>query len=227
MVAINSFLTPYTENGAVLNPTDYAWTQQFREHWVEIRDEFRRYAERHRIPAYKDINECASMRTEGWKALFLRIFDTDTEMMAEFPVTRRLINACPCTTAYFSKLEPGTRIPPHYGIYKGVIRYHLGISIPTDWEQCFLKIDGQILNWREGHDLMFDDLFEHSVENNTDEERVILFLDIKRDFGTTWVNVLNTILMSMIRSNPTLQATVSAANIQNKQVSDYRTLANS
>lgn len=216
MPSVNVFLNRYCEDQAVLNPKDYAWTQQFRNNWIIIRDEFLNYSKKYLIPQYKEINECASMNIEGWKALFLRIFDNDTEMILDFPETMKLINGCQCTTAYFSRLEPGTKIAPHFGIYKGVLRYHLGIIVPTQWEQCFLKIDNQILNWREGEDIMFDDLFEHSVENNTDQPRVVLFLDIKRDFKNPLVNLFNTIIMKFIKSNATLQAAVTAANSTSK-----------
>lgn len=212
MPAINAFLSQHCSDGAVLNPIEYAWTQQFRDNWLLIREEFLNYSQKYLIPDYMAISASASMFTQGWKALFLRIFDNDTEMTRDFPHTMRLINNCQCTTAYFSQLEPGTKIAPHYGIYKGVLRYHLGIIVPTNWEQCFLKIDNQTLNWREGGDIMFDDLYQHSVENNTDQTRVVLFLDIKRNFRNPVVNLMNTVLMRFIKANSTLQATVSAAN---------------
>jgi beta-hydroxylase len=37
--------------------------------------------------------------------------------------------------------------------------------------------------WTEGEDILFDDTLLHSVENNTNEPRVILFLDIPRQFN--------------------------------------------
>jgi beta-hydroxylase len=219
--SINTFLSRHCENRPILNSEDYQWTQQFRDKWKIIRNEFLNYSNKYLIPSYQEINECASMKTEGWKALFLRIFDNDTEITNEFPETMKLINSCQCTTAYFSKLEPGTKIAPHYGIYKGVIRYHLGIIVPTEWEQCFLKIDNQIMNWKEGEDIMFDDMFEHSVENNTDQPRVVLFLDIKRQFQNPFINLINSILMRFIKSNDTLQNTVTAANSKSKISSSY------
>ena len=55
-----------------------------------------------------------------------------------------LINSVLCTTAYFSILEPGTKIKPHNGVYKGVLRYHLGLIVPSG--DLFIEIDGKSLH---------------------------------------------------------------------------------
>jgi len=34
-------------------------------------------------------------------------------------------------TAFFSILAPGKHLPAHRGPYKGVMRYHLGLLIPS------------------------------------------------------------------------------------------------
>lgn len=208
---INEFLSSYDDQ-PVFNPEDFPWTANFRDHWWTIRDEFISYSDKYSIPSYKDINLDVAHGTNGWKTLFLRAYNVDTMTVDEFPETMKLINSCSCTTAYFSVLEPGTKIPPHVGLYKGVIRYHLGIIVPTDREQCFINVDNRVLHWQEGKDIMFDDMFEHYVENNTTEPRVVLFLDIKRDFRNPLMNIINNIVLRFISSNDELQHTVDKAN---------------
>jgi beta-hydroxylase len=123
-----------------------------------------------------------------------------------------LINKIPCTLAFFSVLEPGAKLSPHVGIYKGVIRYHLGLKVPKEFHKCFINVDGKNLYWEEGKDIMFDDMFTHYVENDTNEERIVLFLDIKRDFNNIFLNSLNTILLYYIKSNDLLNDTVTNIN---------------
>jgi len=218
--AINEYLTRHCSDPAVLNSRDYAWTANFRQNWQSIRQEFDAYSQNYVVPAYKDVNKGSSGDTDGWKALFLRVFNNDTQMMEFFPKTKALLATCPCTTAYFSLLEPGTHIPEHRGVYKGVLRYHLSLVVPDDWQNCFIVVDGKKLHWREGDDLMFDDMYLHHVENNTNQKRVVLFLDIKRDFKSLLVNFVNTIMLKFIKCNDVLLTTVEKANRLSRQDSE-------
>lgn len=216
---INQFLSRHCKDPAVLNTKDFEWTSDFRANWKVIRDEYLGYAISNTIPVYKTINEMTSScdLTGGWRTLFLRIFGKDTKCAHFFPKTMQLINGCPCTLAFFSVFEPGTKLTRHVGLYKGVLRYHLPLIIPDKWDKCFINVNGRVLNWRfdsqdDPMDLMFDDTFLHHAENNTDQKRVILFLDIKRDFKSWWLNTFNTILLRFIRSNDAIDDTLKRAN---------------
>ena len=93
-------------------------------------------------------------------------------------------------TAMFSILAAGKHIPDHNGPYKGVIRYHLGLKVPRAADRCRIRVGDTIATWREGASLIFDDTYEHEVWNDTDEERVVLFLDIVRPLRFP-MNVVN------------------------------------
>ena len=41
-----------------------------------------------------------------------------------------------------------------------------------------MEVGGTQLNWAEGEVLIFDDSFEHSVWNDSEEERMIFILDV-------------------------------------------------
>ena len=211
---INRFFAKYCKDPPVLNPNDFLWSNNFRNNWTNIRDEYLSYANRYIIPAHKNINSIVSScdKNNGWKTLYLRAYNKDTDMARYFPQTMNLINKCPCTLAFFSVLEPGAKLTPHVGIYKGVIRYHLGLIIPDDWQNCFINVNGNVLHWREGENIMFDDMFLHYVENNTSQPRVILFLDIKRDFHNVFINGLNSLFLKYIKSNDALKDTINNAN---------------
>jgi len=211
----NRLLTEWCTDPAVFTDRDaFPWTQAFRDHWRSILGEFRDYTCTRKLPAYRRLDEGLAVNTKGWRVLFLRAFGTDMDAMARFPTVKRLLktSGVKCTTAFFSRLEPGTRIPAHCGVYKGVLRYHLGLVVPAKWDQCFIDVAGQRLHWREGEDLIFDDMFPHFVENNTEEDRVVLFLDFQREISNPALNLLNSVMLRFIRCNDQVRATVARSN---------------
>lgn len=211
---INSFFSNRCNDMPIFDTNSFVWSKNFRDRWTEIRDEYLQYAKIFHIPNHNKINAYVAScdNVNKWRTLYLRAFNKNTNISKYFPITMDLINKCPCTLAFFSVLEPHAKLEPHIGIYKGVIRYHLGLIVPEEWDKCFIDIVGNKLYWREGEDLMFDDMFLHYVENKTDQQRVILFLDIKRNFGNIFLNTLNTIFLKFVKSNDALKNTIDNAN---------------
>lgn len=210
--SINKFLSDRCNDPAVLDPSNFPWTKPFEKDWKLVQKEFLQYCEKYEVPRFMDISGPSAGFNPAWKSIFLRVFNNDTEIITDFPVTKRLIDSCPCTSAYFSMIEPKSKLAEHRGIYKGVIRAHLGLIVPKKWKKCFIVVDGNKLHWQEGKMMMFDDMFLHRVENNTDERRVVLFLDIKRDFKSSYLNAINTVMMRYITCNDALLEAVGKAN---------------
>jgi aspartyl/asparaginyl beta-hydroxylase (cupin superfamily) len=206
---LNKLFAYFCHDPAILDPREYKWTRDFRQNYKRIKEEYIRYTKRHQAIPYRDLDKGLSLNTQGWNTIFLRIFGNDTPKSMFFPKTMRLINALPtqaeCTTAYFSILEPNSFIKPHFGIYKGVIRYHLGLIVPQDHKNVFISVNNQKLHYYAGEDILFDDMFIHWVRNDTQEARVILFLDIKRDFGNPILNLMNNIFLQWSVSNEHVQ----------------------
>ncbi len=94
-------------------------------------------------------------------------------------------------------MEPGKRLPPHRGPYKGVLRYHLGVIIPEDTESCGLEVAGERRHWLEGHSLIFDDTFIHCAWNDSAEPRVVLFVDFARPLRFP-ANLVNRAILRLI-----------------------------
>ena len=111
-----------------------------------------------------------------------------------------------------SILPPGKKIPVHVGPYKGVLRYHLGLKIPKDINNCFIVVNKKKYCWEEGKDVLFDDTLEHYVENNTNETRVILFLDIKLNFNNILLNSINSFISTFGQFNDTVVDIVNNVN---------------
>ena len=80
-------------------------------------------------------------------------------------------------------------IPIHIGYYKGVMRYQLAIKVPKKGD-CFICVNGIKYNWKTGHGVLFDDTYPHKVYNDSDEDRIVLYMDIERpNLGSLkWMN---------------------------------------
>ena len=77
--------------------------------------------------------------------------------------------------ALFSLLKPRTKLRTHCGPTNIRLTCHLGLIIP---EGCHITAGDQApRTWKEGKCLVFDDSFEHSVENNSDQNRIILLVN--------------------------------------------------
>ena len=84
------------------------------------------------------------------------------------------------TTAMFSILSPRKHILDHRGPYKGVLRYHLGLIVPQRRAACRIRVGEDVRHWEQGKSMVFDDTYNHEVWNDTDETRVVLFVDVLR-----------------------------------------------
>ena len=59
-------------------------------------------------------------------------------------------------------------------------------------------------------------MVDHSVENNTNEERIILFLDIKRDFKNIYYNAINNLFLEIIQNSKFINEIINNVNKLNK-----------
>lgn len=172
----------------------FAWTASLEANWRYIRHELDGLLKfRDALPAFHTINRDATdIGSDRWKSFFFYGFGYRSDAnCARCPRTASLLATVPgMSTALFSILEPGAHLPRHRGPWKGIIRYHLGLMVPKNAEKCSIEVDGQVAHWQEGKSMVFDDTYPHSVRNDTNETRVVLFLDIVRPCRApgSWVN---------------------------------------
>lgn len=75
----------------------------------------------------------------------------------------------------YSVLQPGSRIEPHHGVTNARVVVHLPLRVP---QGCHLELtDVGRHDWVEGEPMVFDDSFEHSALNPSDQPRGILLMD--------------------------------------------------
>ena len=156
------------------------------ENWTEIRQEVEGVIRSGKtLPKFHEIDDGQSYISDNdgssWSLINLLLYDMwHPKNVGLCPKTTSLIKRLSgVKSAYFSVLSPGKIIPPHVGPYKGIIRYQLALSVPKNGE-CKLVVDGKDYFWKEGEGVLFDDTYLHAVQNNTEEVRIALLLDVKR-----------------------------------------------
>ena len=163
----------------------FPWVQHIEDNWMVIREEAERLVEdRDALANFQDISTDQIEITDDdrWKTFFLYGYGFKAKLGTEMcPRTAALMQEIPgMTTAMFSILSPRKHILDHRGPYKGVLRYHLGLIVPRDAAACRIRVGQDFRHWEEGKSLIFDDTFNHEVWNDTDETRVVLFVDVLR-----------------------------------------------
>lgn len=196
-------------NPSIYRTEAFPWAQAIERDWWLIRAELDRVLQRKsELPNVQDITPDATSisRDTSWKIFPLVAYGIQARRnIALCPNTWRLVRRIPgLKTAMFSILEPGKHIPAHRGPYNGVLRLHLGLVVPQPPERVRMRVGSDIVYWEEGRALIFDDAYEHEVWNDTDELRVVLFIDFAKPLGFP-ANLVNRLLLVAARLSPFLR----------------------
>ena len=126
-----------------------------------------------------------------WKKIFLKWYAKSPAYAYRlFPVTMAIIDRhSDVRLAMVSVLQPGAKVHPHCGPYRGSIRVHVSIQTPNS-SQCYIEVGGQRYSYMDSNIVAFDDTYEHSVANNTNRSRIVLFLDIDRRMKYMWAQTI-------------------------------------
>jgi aspartate beta-hydroxylase len=180
-------------------------------HCDKVRDEFHR----------NDVGPCVHDIVSGfqisvprdqrcWRAIVLKKQGRFVPGAREkYPTTCSLVADSNVHTAMFSILDAGVSIPPHFGYYKGYLRYHLGIEIPRGPGRPYIVCGGQKYTWKNCDGVLFDDMFLHDVVNESPHRRVVLYLDVLRHASDSfWLTSLHRVASAYIETHPVLKRIV-------------------
>ena len=127
----------------------------------------------------EDFSSLANSRS--WNSFHLNNAGVIKENAARCPETMSVLDSLPLAHArdympeiFFSVLQPGAHIIPHYGQMNIRLTVHLGLIIP---ENCGLRAGEETRHWQEGRLLIFDDSFEHEAWNRGSSDRVVLIFE--------------------------------------------------
>ncbi|MCP5085044.1 MAG: aminotransferase class V-fold PLP-dependent enzyme [Alphaproteobacteria bacterium] len=172
-------------NAPVIDQKQFPFLKEIQDQWQDIHSEMLQVLKhKEHIPAFEEISSDQKRIAQNrqWRTFILYGFGTRSDANCEHaPVTAGLLERVPnIQTALFSILEPGYRIPAHRGVTKGILRCHVGLIVPEDRGNCWMRVDQEKCHWGSGELLVFDDTYEHEVRNDTSQERVVLLFDFER-----------------------------------------------
>ena len=198
-----------------------AWALSLRENHALILSEFDAFSKSHiqPLPQTEDVQPSQRVLRHNdqsqWSTLFLKVAGVETSAALHFPLTMSLARQSPLFTLHFSIVKPAGQLSFHRGFFRGSLRYHLGLRVPSGPQAPHLLVfddpsggDPTFLTgcstfecaaerspagrrysnvtWEAGKDMLFDDLFEHAVFNPLNEPRIILLGDILREDCEDW-----------------------------------------
>ena len=169
----------------VINNNYFTFVKILEENWDSIYDELTVVLKyRDLIPSFHEISKEQYKISKGkkWKTFAFFSFGRKFKYNCSYaPNTVKLLECIPgLQSAWFSVIAPGYHVPKHKGITRGILRGHLGLSIPKIAKECFMDVGNDRIYWEQGKVVVFDDTFEHEVWNNTDQERIVLLFDFDR-----------------------------------------------
>lgn len=142
-----------------------------------------------RVPRFHELMaaqaDISDADQRAWRMFVLKAYGVPIpENQRRCPLLADLVESCPdVLSAALSYLAPFKHIPEHRGPFRGVLRFYLGLSVPSAADglpATELRIDG--CSWRiaEGQGLLWDDTFPHEVRHDSAQPRIALLLDVRR-----------------------------------------------
>ncbi len=182
---IDQMIVPFSRigNNPVLDAANFGWAAMLRSHWQAIRAEALAVARNpDAVPALGSVSPDHRViaADQGWRSFFLIGYGVRIERnLDRCPITVSVLKQVPgLNSGFFSILKPGTHIPRHTGVTKSLVTCHLGLVVPEG--PLRMTVDDQVVHWREGETLFFDDTYPHEVWNDTAGTRVILLVQFER-----------------------------------------------
>jgi aspartyl/asparaginyl beta-hydroxylase (cupin superfamily) len=193
------FLFP---NKTYLNKYNFIFIDDLEKNFQALKDEFLIIYNSKKLPYIDDIFPETTYQlnlNKNWRSFFLKsYFYTHDKNLELLPKTKELLSSKNVYTAFYSMMEPNSKIAPHVGHNKGLIRILLPLKVPKIKEKCFIVVNGEKRIFEECNSLVFDDYYEHYVVNNTNEDRIVLFIDYIRPlpFPFNHINYLALLIIS-------------------------------
>lgn len=195
------YATSEVENRPFLPMEHFPQLSLLRDNWQVFRDEAMNLFDEGYIRQAASDNDLAfhSFFRTGWKRFYLKWYDEpQASAKALCPKSVELVNQVPgVNAAMFAMLPAGAKLGKHRDPFAGSLRYHLGLVTPNN-DDCSIFVDGQKYSWRDGEDVMFDETFIHWAENNTDQDRLILFCDFERPLRYRFATAINRVFKKVV-----------------------------
>jgi beta-hydroxylase len=185
----------------------FSWIPYLESNWSMIRAEAETILrDRMSVPSVREISpDHAKIAVDDkWRSFFLWGYGVRIEAnCARAPETAKILENIPdLLTAFYSVMLAGAHVPRHTGPTKAILTAHLGLIVPLRRERCHMAVgEKNDVVWENGKVVVFDDMFPHEVWNDTDEDRIILLLHVKRPLKFPG-SALRDLFFSALRASP-------------------------
>ncbi|MFM7566730.1 MAG: aspartyl/asparaginyl beta-hydroxylase domain-containing protein [Flavobacteriales bacterium] len=124
-----------------------------------------------------------SNASEAWKVFPFTFYTMNHPVnQQQCPETTAIIRKIPdLISCDFSRMKGKTRISPHTGYSRMILRCHFPVIVPNG-KTCGITVGNEKRFHEEGQLLLFDDSYEHAAWNDSDEDRIVLMFDIPNPF---------------------------------------------
>jgi aspartyl/asparaginyl beta-hydroxylase (cupin superfamily) len=161
---------------------EFDWVRKFEGSFEVIKAEIERIVNQNEEQFVPYFNKDIISKENTWKTLLFYFWRKRMhKVMDNTPLLEELFNTIPgFVSAAISKLEAGAEIKWHPGDTSGTIRCHFPITVPDTLPNCGFQVAEESRSWEEGKMLMFCDAYQHRAFNLTQEDRIILIIDVVR-----------------------------------------------
>lgn len=184
--------------------------RRFAAAWETLRDEALAIAgDMPRVPRFHEImpeqESISANDGRDWRMYIMKAYGhVSQQNLARCPAMAALLKHSPeVLSATYSFLGPGKHIPEHRGPFRGVLRFHLGLSMPRDSNGklgAILWIDHKPVLLDNGDCLLWDDTYPHELLNTTDQVRAVLLLDVWRPEMPPDMKALSSLIVGGMRA---------------------------
>jgi aspartyl/asparaginyl beta-hydroxylase (cupin superfamily) len=184
----------------------FDWAPDLEANWQTVRDEAQTLlVDRTVAPPVRELSQEHHKIAvdDRWRSFFLWAYGVRIDAnCARCPQTARIVERVPgLLTAFYSVMLAGAHVPRHTGPTKAIITAHLGLIIPLRRENCHMQVADRNIVWEEGRLVVFDDMYPHEVWNDTDEDRIVLLLHLKRPLKFPG-SMVREMLFAAVRASP-------------------------
>lgn len=179
---------------AYQDPSITRAVEHLQAHWTAIRDEYQAKAPSIKSDYEIDTEHTLHQGTWDWHS-YMTKGKLRGEFASHFPKTfgilqtlreeQLLFEGTPFGYSFFSTLHAQSKIAAHYAPMNFRVRLHLPLIVPSDATNadsshppCAIRVGNATRPWNPGQALVLDDVFEHEAWNETDQERVVLLVDL-------------------------------------------------
>jgi aspartyl/asparaginyl beta-hydroxylase (cupin superfamily) len=200
------FFIPGVPSKTFYDNDDFEWIRPLESSFGIVKEELLSLlkSESKEFKQYK--TEFANL-LEGWNTFNFFIHGQRVEENCKrCPKTVALLESLPRFEKQhimFSALNPHAHLPAHYGPMNGILRAHLPLIVPKG---CRIRVGNDVRTWEEGKVLVFDDSYNHEVWNDSDQTRIVLFVNFWHPcFSEKEIEVLDRLRRTLEFESPTAQ----------------------